>query len=285
MRLLGVELARFRSRRAIVLLALAGALVAAVLATVVAIDTRPLSDSDRADAVAQADLESGRAELRAEVADCRQDPQAYLGPDSSAGDCADALVPPVESYYPRQPLSLRSVLDQNGINLAVAAGRAGRGGRLHLRGSRLVLGVDRQPARSSSPAGCASGRRRPLRSRSPAACWCWSSSAPSGSSSACSRAVAASPSRPRTSLSWPGTSPRAAALAMVAALGAFALTMVFRHTVATLALLFVYSVGGEILINLLPWEGSGRFAVGNNVYGWLASHHALLRPLPRVQPR
>ena len=48
---------------------------------------------------------------------------------------------------------------------------------------------------------------------------------------------------------------RAVALAMGAGLGAFALTMIFRHTVATLALLFVYAVGGEVALSLLPLEG------------------------------
>ena len=66
---------------------------------------------------------------------------------------------------------------------------------------------------------------------------------------------------------------RAVALSMGAGLGGFALTMIFRHTVATLALLFVYSVGGEIAVNLLPFDGAGRWSVGNNALGWLATHH------------
>ena len=277
MRLLGVELARFRSRQAIVLLALAGALVAAVLATVVAIDTRPLSDADRADAVAQADLESGRAELQAEVADCRRDPQAYLGPDSSAGDCADALVPPVESYYPRQPLSLRSVLDQNGVNLAVGlialvvvAGSTFAGAdwtsgsivnQLVFEPRRLRLWLAKAAAVALS---CGVLVMVVL-----GAFWIFLGVLAS------SRGVPV-PAADVGLVSWHVV--RAVALAMVAALGSFAMTMVFRHTVATLALLFVYSVGGEILINLLPWEGSGRFAVGNNVYGWLATHHRYYDP-------
>ena len=57
------------------------------------------------------------------------------------------------------------------------------------------------------------------------------------------------------------------------ALGAFALTMIFRHTVATLALLFVYSIGGEIAVNLLPFEGAARGPWGNNAVGWLAIHY------------
>ena len=66
---------------------------------------------------------------------------------------------------------------------------------------------------------------------------------------------------------------RATALAMGAGLGAFALTMIFRHTVATLALLFVYSIGGEIVVNLLPFEGAARWSLGNNAVGWLATSY------------
>ena len=66
---------------------------------------------------------------------------------------------------------------------------------------------------------------------------------------------------------------RAVALSIGAGLGGFALTMIFRHTVAALALLFVYSVGGEIAVNLLPFDGAGRWSVGNNALGWLVPHH------------
>ena len=59
---------------------------------------------------------------------------------------------------------------------------------------------------------------------------------------------------------------------MGAGLWAFALTMIFRHTVATLALLFVYSLGGEIVVNLLPFEGAARWSV-------FASGIALLSPI------
>ena len=59
-----------------------------------------------------------------------------------------------------------------------------------------------------------------------------------------------------------GTSCRAVLLCMGAALGGFALTMIFRHTVATLALLFVYSVAGEIVVGLLPWDGVGPLLGG-----------------------
>ena len=57
MRLLAVELNRFRSRRAIALLILAAVLLAVALAGVTAWKTRHLTQSDRTNAAAQADLE------------------------------------------------------------------------------------------------------------------------------------------------------------------------------------------------------------------------------------
>ena len=62
---------------------------------------------------------------------------------------------------------------------------------------------------------------------------------------------------------------RAVLLAMGAGLGAFALTMLFRHSVATLALLFAYAIGGELVVSLLPVDGIARWTLGNNVFGWL----------------
>ena len=77
---------------------------------------------------------------------------------------------------------------------------------------------------------------------------------------------------------------RAVALAMGAGLGAFALTMIFRHTVATLALLFVYAVGGEVALSLLPLEGAGRWswATTPTAGGRGAS---ILRPDHQLHPR
>jgi hypothetical protein len=74
---------------------------------------------------------------------------------------------------------------------------------------------------------------------------------------------------------------RAVLFATGAALGAFALTMLFRHSVATLALLFAYSVGGEILAFLVPVDNVGRWTLGNNVFGWLETRMEYFDPTAR----
>lgn len=60
-------------------------------------------------------------------------------------------------------------------------------------------------------------------------------------------------------------------LALVAGggLGGFALSMLLRSTVGTLALLFFYSVGGEALVAMLPFEKDSRWSLANNVFAWL----------------
>ncbi len=272
MRLFAVELNRFRSRRAVVLLVLAGAALAVVLAGVTAYDTRPLTQQDRSEAAAQAALESQRPALRKEVNACEKEPDVYLGPSATASDCSEMLVPSAESYYPRQALSLGSVLNQNGLHLAL-----------------VVVGLMVIAGSTFAGADWTSGSLTNQLLFEPRRMKLWLAKAGAVALSgglvalvvlggfwlglglvADARGTGAS-STEIAHVSWHLV--RAVVLAMGASLGAFALTMLFRHTVATLALLFVYSIGGEIVVNLLPFEGSGRWSVGNNVFGWLATRH------------
>ena len=273
MRLLAVELNRFRSRRAIVLLALAALLTAVVLAGMTAWNTRPLTQEDRADAAAQADLEGQRSEIRREVAACRAAPQDYLGPSAQPADCADALVPGPEAYYPREPLDLRRAMSPRGGGLGLPLG-------LIVAGLMVIAGCTFAGADWSSGSMTNQLLFEPRRGR----VWLTKAAAVTLGSGlvalvalagfwlalglvAAARDVAV-PGAQVERIAWHVL--RAVALAMGAALGGFALTMVFRHTVAALALLFVYSIGGEIVVNLLPVEGAQRWSLGTNSLGWLA---------------
>lgn len=272
MRLLLVELSRLRSRRVIAVLVLVAAVFAAVVAGVTAYETRPLTTSDRTEASAQADLESQRPELRTEVRSCEADPTSYLGPDADAAACAEMLVPDAESYYPRKPLDLGSALDGRGLPLALV-----------LAGLMVVIGGTFAGGDWSSGSIATQLLFEPRRTR----VWLAKAGAVTVSSAVVATVVLGGfwlslfalaeargisvPTAEVEHVLWHVV--RAVGLATGAALGAFALTMVFRHTVATMALLFVYAVGGEIAVNLLPLQGSGRWSVGNNAYGWLATRH------------
>ncbi len=272
MRLLLVELARFRSRRVIAALVLLVAVFAAVVAGVTAYDTRPLTQTDRTEAAAQADLESQRSELRAEVRACQADPTSYLGPDADAQECTELLVPDAESYYPRAPLDLGSALGGRGLPLALV-----------VAGLMVIIGGTFAGGDWSSGSIATQLLFEPRRNK----VWLAKAGAVTVSSAVVATVVLAGfwlalfALAEARGISVPATDVdhvlwhvvRAVGLATGAALGAFALTMVFRHTVATMALLFVYAVGGEIVVNLLPLQGSGRWSVGNNAYGWLATRH------------
>ncbi len=273
-RLLAVELSRFRSRRTVALLALAAILVSALLVGATAWTTRPLTEADRTDATAQAELEGQRPEIRQQVRACRSDPTSYLGPTATAEQCAEALVPGPEAYYPREELSLRSTLSPSGLGVTLALVVVA----LMIIAGSAFIGAD---WRSGSLTNQLIFEPRRLR------VWLGKAAAVLIGSGlitlvvlsgfwltvgalAQAREVAIS-SAEVADVSWHVA--RAVALSMAAALGAFALTAAFRHTVATLALLFIYAVGGEVLVNLLPVSGAGRWSVGNNALGWLARHH------------
>ena len=274
MRLLAVELDRFRSRRAIALLILGAVLLAVVLAGVTAWQTRPLTRADRTDAAAQADLEGKKPEIQQQVRACRAEPQNFLGPSATADECEDAMVPGPEAYYPRDPLSLRHALSPDGLGLPLA---------LVVVSLMVIAGC------TFAGADWASGSLTNQLLFVPQRTRVWLAKGAAVTIGAGAVALVAItgywvivglvaqardidvPSSHVTYVLWHIL--RATAMAMGAALGAFALTMVFRHTVATLALLFVYSIGGEIAVNLLPFEGAARFSLGNNALGWLAIHY------------
>ncbi len=269
MRLLGVELDRFRSRRAVVLLLLAAALLTALLAGTALWDTRPVSDQERARAEAQAQLAADDPQLQEDLADCRENPADFFGPDTVAAQCDNFMVPRVEDYLGRAELDLRS-----------RRGRAGRGADRDpaalliivgatFAGCRLADRLDGQPAAlraAPAPGLAGEGAPRPgRRSRRGRRC----SSAPSGS---------CSPWSPTRGDSAPSadvlrdirlTAVRGTLLAGGAALGGYALTMLLRRTVATLAVLFAYAVGGEALVASLPMDRAGDWSLANNVLAWL----------------
>lgn len=277
MRALLVELTRFRLRRAVALLVLLAVVVAAVLVGVIAWDTRPLSASERSDAAAQAQLEGQRSRLRAEVRACEADPRSYLGPSATAPDCRQALVPSAESYYPRHTLDLGRVLGIEGLHLALV-----------VVGLMVVAGCTFAGADWSSGAMTNQLLFQPRRLR----LWAAKAGAVTLGSGvvavvvlgafwlalwavAAARGVDVS-AADGAHVGWHLL--RATILTMAAGLGGYALTMVFRHSVTTLALLFVYAVGGEIVANLVPIEGVGRFSLGNNIFGWLATNHHYFDP-------
>lgn len=276
MRLVRVELGRYRSRRGIALLVLLTVLLSAVVAFKTAWDTRPLSGQEIATARAQADIESTRTDISADLRSCVRAPEKYLGPGATAQTCRDALVPATRSYLPRASLDLSHTLEGDGLALAVLVFA------LLLIAASTYAGTDWGTGSMSTQLLFEPRRLR-----------LWSAKAiavtlASGLVAlvtlggfwlatylvAQSRGIDTSDAV-LGDVGWHLL--RAVLLAMGAGLGAYALAMLFRSTVATLALLFAYSVGGELLVTL-PFEGAARWSLGNNVFGWLETSMHYLSP-------
>jgi ABC-2 type transport system permease protein len=279
-RLLRVELARYRARRIIALLLLLAALVAALVAIKSAWDTRPITAQEAATARANADIEAQRADIKADLQTCLSNPEDYLGTGATAQDCRDNLLAAPQSYLPRKPLDLTGTLKGNGLGVAlVVAG--------------LVVIAASTFAGSDWSSGSMSTQLlfEPRRGR------VW---AAKGLAVALSSAVAAvvtiggfwlamyliavdrdvpHGSAVMSDVGWHLL--RAVLFCTGSAVGAFALTMLFRHSVATLSLLFAYSVGGEIVAFLVPVDNVGRWTLGNNVFGWLETRMEFFDPTSR----
>jgi hypothetical protein len=64
---------------------------------------------------------------------------------------------------------------------------------------------------------------------------------------------------------------RGVLLGAAAGLGGYALTMLLRSTVATVAVLFAYAAGGGALLALAPIERSGLWSAPNNLFAWISN--------------
>jgi len=278
--LVRVELARYRSRRIIALLLLLAALLAALVAAKSAWDTRPITEQETATAQANAAMEAERADVKADLAKCLADPENYLGTNSTAQDCRDNLMAAPQSYLPRKPLDLTRTVKGNGLGVALAVA-----GLLVIAASTFA-GSDWASGSMVTQLLFVPSRTRMWTAKAVAVTLASGVAAvvAIGGFWLAMYLVAVSRDTPHDSavmsdVGWHVL--RAVLFAMGAALGAFALTMLFRHSVATLSLLFAYSVGGEILVVLVPVDNIGRWTLGNNVFGWLETRMEYFDPTAR----
>jgi ABC-2 type transport system permease protein len=266
MRLLLVELNRFRSRRAIALMLLGVILFVVWMAFDTIWSTRSVSASEIEGAKQQAAQE---LEFYQEDHDrCVEDPSAYFGSeDLTAADCPVAEVDH-RWYLTRQPLSLQEEL-----------GDTGTAGVVILAGIAIIVGATFAGADWSTGSLSNQLLFRPRRGQ----VWVAKAVAVTVGVTAVAAVVLAvqwgaylavaeardigHPSGFTETL----LEKLARGLALVAGggLGGFALTMLLRSTVGTLAVLFFFSVGGEALIANLPFDKVARWSLGNNVFAWL----------------
>lgn len=267
-RLIRVELSRYAARRAIAILLLGAVVIVGLIAFGEAWNSRPISAEDRAEAQVEIDRMRDSPDTQQAIADCESDPTSFGGPDTTTADCAAMMVPRVEDYLYRSPIDLGLILQGAGIGVVVVLCA------LLMIGATTFAGADWASGSMSNQL-----LFEPRRTR----IWLAKAVAVGGWSALVAAVVLSafwlvlyliSVSRGidvlaavQTDIRW--TVLRAVVLGAAAGVGGYALTMLLRHTVGTLAALFAYSVGGEIVLQLLSSTRSAQLSVINNVTAWL----------------
>ncbi len=267
MRLLAVELNRYLSRRAVAMLLLLAAALTVVLAATALWDTRPVSAAEQSRAVTLAERDAADPELRDDLADCRANPRSFFGPDSTAARCDDYLVPRVADYLPRATLDLGQAQTRGAAlavivtTLLVIAGAtfAGADWSTGSMGNQLLF-VPRRSTVWLAKALAVLSAGLLVSAVLIIGFWLTLSLA------ADARGIATA-GETLVEIRWMAA--RSILLAAAGGLGGYALTMLMRSTVGTIAVLFAYVVGGEALIFSLPIERVGSWSLSNNVLAWL----------------
>lgn len=267
-RLVLVELARFRSRRAIVLLLLAAVLLTVVIAGAVLYGTRPVGAEELARAEQQAESDAARPDVQRDLKRCQDHSRRYGISDGTAARCAEVVLPQPEWYVHRDTLHIRREVDGSGtavmfllLTVAVVAGTT-------------FVGADWATGSVSNQLLFVSRRIRVWAAKAVAVVLALVVSAAVLLLAFRLTLLAAASLRDinvgdRAITELWQTSGRALVLVGAAGLGAYALTMLFRSTVATLALLFGYAVVGEAVTSALPFERMNQWALSNNLGAWL----------------
>lgn len=246
-RLLKVELHRLRWRRAVVLLLLAAVAVPTVIWISQAWSTRPLSAADVAEAEAQAARDASSAWVQKDLARCEKRPERYGGPGTTAEACAEMIVPRVENYLWRETLEIQRVREDSGVAVVTVLA-----GLLFLIGTTFV-GHDWNTGSISNQLLFEPRRLRVwlakglavlglgLAVSATALALFWGATA----------LLAAQRDIVTADAVWSaalGSAARGAALAALAGFLGYAMTMLFRSTVATLAVGFGLFAGGSLVV-------------------------------------
>lgn len=263
MRLLLVELTRLRWRRAILLLLVACVVAPLVLLVGQAWNTRSFSEADIAEAKDMAAQEMSQPYLEEQIADCERTPETYLGPGGVAADCAQAMTPTYENYLYRQPLDLEIVRTDVG-----AAAITILTGLMMLVGTTFV-GHDWNTGSMSNQLLFEPRRLRVWAAKGLAVLLAgavvgtvalalfWAGAAVVASS----RDITAAPGVWSAVLE---TQARGVGAIAVGGLLGYALTMLFRSTVATLSVMFGLSIAGSLLVVAVLGDAASRWLLPTN---------------------
>jgi ABC-2 type transport system permease protein len=264
-RLLGVELTRLRWRRAVLVLLGACVVVPAVIFAVTAWNTRPVSASELAKAEQQVEqMRRSDHSLERAIQRCHQHPERYGA--SSSDQCEAQIGPQVEWFISRSPLDLRDVSRGLGPTVCVLLA-----GLLMLMGTTFA-GADWNSGSMSNQLLFEPRRLRVWVTKAGAVVLVAAVTSAVVLAAFWAAVLALASARgidvpPHLTAYVRDQGLRGVALAAAGALGAFAVTMFFRSTVATLGILFGTALVGSLVLAALGV--SERWFPHVNVGAWL----------------
>lgn len=282
MRLLRVELARLRWRRAVVVLLVACVALPLVLLAGYAWETRPVSDADVAQAEQLAAQDADQPWVTQEIAACESDPEMYLGPAGTAAECTEAITPRAENYLYRSELDLTSLRTDVG-----AAAITILTGLLMLIGTTYA-GHDWNTGSMSNQLLFVPRRLRLWTAKGAAVLVTglvvgavvltlfWGGAALLASS----RDITAPPG------TWNdiwATQARGVLAIGVGGLLGYALTMLFRSTVATLSLMFGVAIAGSLLVAAILGDNAARWLLPTNFLAFVLGGFSYYDPSACIQ--
>ena len=261
---LRVELTRLRWRRAVLVLLGACVLVPAVIFAVTAWNTRPVSASELAQAEQQVERLRHDNGYQADIERCQRRPQRYGVP--TADQCESQMGPQVEWFISRSPLDLRHVSRGLGPTVCVLLA-----GLLMLMGTTFA-GADWNSGSMSNQLLFEPRRLRVWLGKAGAVVTVAVVTSAVVLAAFWSAVLVLASARgidvpPHLAPFVRDQSLRGVVLAAAGSLGAFAVTMFFRSTVATLGILFGTALVGSLLLAALGV--SEQWFPHVNVGAWL----------------
>lgn len=272
MRPLAVELTRLRWRRAVLALVVLSILIPAFVAWGEIHNTRPYSQQEVDQATAAVKEQIGTEKFfERQVRQCVNNPDDYGVTVKDGADVSQACEAQTVRDYAglyREPLELRRTNEQSGVGVIIVLA-----GLAMLLGATFV-GADWASGSMSNQLLFEPRRLRVYVAKGAAvllvglvvsfvvlASW-W----------AVLGLVASHRDISTASSTWAdirGSVWRGSLLAGLAGVGGYALTMLFRNTVATLGTLFGTVVATSILISSLPLDNAERYLPSNNIGAWV----------------
>lgn len=273
MRLLLVELARIRARRAIMVLVAGAFLLGAVFVGATLWTHRPVSDADLAQAQQQVERQTNSPMTQRELRRCERNPERYTG-TSDAAACEENILPRVDWFLDRpvlnppelvRDLSVALVLFLGVIAVLIGATMIGAEWSAGSVGTQLLF-EPRRPRVWAAKAAAIALVAAAMAAAVFTLVWL---------SILAAYAVWSDDGLPSgflRDLSLTGA--RGAAFVAVGGLAGYAVTMAVRHTVVVVGLMLAYSVIGEgLLRSFLP--SVERYLVSNNALAWIQDGHTI----------